>query len=426
MTTLTDRFCASAPAGEHYDDLTPGLYLLVRASTSKKKPGRLRKSWVFRPTVDGARRRIGLGRYPMIGLARARQKAMKAAQSIDEGDDPTRAGRARKQASLSLQTLTFGRARDQYLNDVAVPFKNPKDTRIRDRALKVHCAEFNDRPVTEITPREVATLLKALAPETALKTKSALNQVFSFAAVELTQRNIIMRNPVAADLLRAVGYVKPRSSARGHQPAADYREMPAIMSALIEIGTVAAHCAAFIALTASRSQPVRNARFDQIDADRNWRCPAESMKDSNHRSGAFVVPLSPAAFEIVEAMRDLNMRRANPSPFIFAGDNGDAVSETALTVLIRLLRRKGGWTDPDSGRPISVHGFRSSFRTFVETTRRQDSVIAELVMGHRAHAAVEVRYIRGDGLLDERRRLLFAWCDHCSGKSGDVIAIRRA
>jgi integrase len=88
------------------------------------------------------------------------------------------------------------------------------------------------------------------------------------------------------------------------------------------------------------------------------------------------------------------------------------------------LRRKSGWRDPHSERPIVIHGFRASFRTWVETTRRHDKDFAEISLGHKVNGEVASRYIR-TGLIDERRELLDDWARHCAGQSAEVIPLRR-
>jgi hypothetical protein len=104
MPTLTDKFARSAPAGEHTDQVSRGLILLVRPSTSKAKPCELRRSWVLRVARDGKRKRIGLGRFPAVSLAAAREKATEASRQLDKGQDPTRKGRARLKAQIDAQT----------------------------------------------------------------------------------------------------------------------------------------------------------------------------------------------------------------------------------------------------------------------------------------------------------------------------------
>jgi integrase len=206
----------------------------------------------------------------------------------------------------------------------------------------VLCCALNDRPVEEISTREIAVILRPLAAETCRKTLASVRAVFDLAMVEMEQRGVSMRNPASPDLMKAVGYIRPSRASQNHFPALDHREAPAFMAMLAEIPTSAARCLQFIVLTASRSGAARLARFDQIDLKaRVWRCPADQMKDSNHRSGIFLVPLSLAAIAAVEGMREMNARRANPSPFVFAADGDGPISEDKLTTLARILRRKG-------------------------------------------------------------------------------------
>lgn len=47
-----------------------------------------RKSWVLRITVDGCRRDMGVGRYPSVSLARAREKTTEHRDATPKGRDP--------------------------------------------------------------------------------------------------------------------------------------------------------------------------------------------------------------------------------------------------------------------------------------------------------------------------------------------------
>lgn len=83
------------------------------------------------------------------------------------------------------------------------------------------------------------------------------------------------------------------------------------------------------------------------------------------------------------------------------------------------------WLDPDRDRPICVHGFRSTLRTWAEEHgyRRE---AAEQSLGHSVASKVEARYRRTD-ILDERRRLLDAWSSFCTAgpEGAKVIQIRK-
>jgi integrase len=312
---------------------------------------------------------------------------------------------------MEASALTFGRAVDRYLSEVAQPFKSARNDQSRERALRVICATLHPRPVERITPLDIAAILRSLRPGTAKKTQSALRALFSFAMLEMAHRGVHFLNPASADLLKAVGYGARRAHAR--YPALDFRLIPEFLHALDAIDTPTARCLRFIVLTASRSRAARLMRFDQVDFDaRIWRCPAEQMKDSVHRSEAFVVPLSDAALEVIG--------KPGSSPFVFSARDGGPINDMALITLTRALRREhGDWRDPASGKPFVIHGLRSSFRGWAQF-HRLDREVAELALGHRVYGQVERAYARGD-LLDSRRELMDAWAAFATGESSAKV-----
>ena len=74
-TRLTAKGAARAGPGKHCDG--EGLYLVVDRSGARR--------WVLRVAVAGRRREIGLGPFPMIGLARARDRAGAARRRLGRG-----------------------------------------------------------------------------------------------------------------------------------------------------------------------------------------------------------------------------------------------------------------------------------------------------------------------------------------------------
>jgi integrase len=277
--------------------------------------------------------------------------------------------------------------------------------------------------IENVGTREIAALLKSLAPGTADRTRSALNGVFAFAAVAMERRGLLMRNPVSSDLLKAAGYTKRVS--HGRQPALSYLALPGLLSEIAKIQTPSARCLEFIVATASRSGAARLSKFSDIDPEaRVWRVPRSDLKDGRYRSDAFLVPLNAMAAAAVEAMRNDNRKRANPSQYVFAEADGEPINDMKLITLARVLRRTGDWLDPDSGRPFTVHGLRASFRTWTFATR-QDREVSELALGHKFHGAVERRYLR-DELLDERRILMDRWDRHCRGDSAEATPLKYA
>jgi integrase len=74
---------------------------------------------------------------------------------------------------------------------------------------------------------------------------------------------------------------------------------------------------------------------------------------------------------------------------------------------------------------VTVHGFRSTFRDWVEERTAFAGSVAEAALAHVVGDKVEAAYRRGD-LFEKRRRLMEAWDGYCSGyaQTGEVVPMR--
>src|SRR5215813_12239926 len=70
------------------------------------------KSWLFRYTLSGRTREMGLGPWPLVSLSEARDKATGHRRLLVEGIDPIAARDAKKPTG---DPVTFGAAANQYL-----------------------------------------------------------------------------------------------------------------------------------------------------------------------------------------------------------------------------------------------------------------------------------------------------------------------
>lgn len=71
----------------------------------------------------------------------------------------------------------------------------------------------------------------------------------------------------------------------------------------------------------------------------------------------------------------------------------------------------------EEGRP---HGFRSSFRTWVQDTDATAWDVSEMVLGHAIGNRVERSYARSD-LLERRALVMEAWARHVTGQSAASV-----
>jgi len=89
---------------------------------------------------------------------------------------------------------------------------------------------------------------------------------------------------------------------------------------------------------------------------------------------------------------------------------------------------KPRWRDPASGRAITAHGFRATFKTWAEEVATSPHAVIEHAMGHKVGGKVERAYTRTT-LLDMRRKLMDAWAAYCEPQeAGDanIVSLRRA
>jgi integrase len=75
----------------------------------------------------------------------------------------------------------------------------------------------------------------------------------------------------------------------------------------------------------------------------------------------------------------------------------------------------------EQGRP---HGFRTSFRTWVQDTDACAYDVAETILAHSIGGKVERSYARSD-LLDRRRVAMAAWSAHVTGEASNVVKVFR-
>ncbi len=284
-----------------------------------------------------------------------------------------------------------------------------------------------DRPVHEITTGEVAAVLAPIwrsKPEVARKAYPAIRRVFDRARVILRDDHgiTVNRNPADWSDLKAYGFETPRQLSRGRHPSLPYAQLADFIADLRTKDAVSAKALEFLILTNVRTDAVLKARWDQFDPDAAvWTVPLSSLKDREHRTEPFRVPLSSRAAEIVR-----EMEKGRRSDFLFPSFGGPRpLSNMAmLTLLKRMNLGARKWADKD-GRSITAHGFRASFRTWAEEVATFPHAVIEQAMGHQVGGKVERAYRRTD-LLEKRRELLDSWANFCErGASDNVVSFRR-
>jgi integrase len=365
------------PTGKHEDGR--GLRLVKRAGDRGK--------WVLRYSLHGRRREMGLGPWPEVKLAEARELAADARELVRKGLDPVaERARRRREAERSLHLLrdvatdAFEARKAELKGDgVAGRWFSPLEVHVLPKLGRVPVGELEQTAI-----RDVLAPIWHAKPEAARKAANRLGIVLRHAAalgfaVDLQ----------AVDKAKALLGAQRRET--GRIEAMDWREVPAFYATLGDGATALA--LRLLILTAVRSAPVRLATPDQFDlAAGVWTIPGEAMKGRKGRTADFRVPLPREAVGVVRAA----LRREGR--VVFPGLRGGPMSDMTMSKMMR-----------DRGLAARPHGFRSSFRTWCEETGRPWE-LAEVALGHVVGGKVERAYQRSD-LLERRRELMDAWAD---------------
>lgn len=381
-----------------------GLYLQI-----SPKGGR---SWILRTTVGKARRDIGLGGFPTVTLAQARDKAREARDKIERGVDPVAERQAAKAALVAAagRGLTFEKAMDSYLSAKLDAFKNVKHRQQWQNTLTQYALPvLGKMMVQDIDVRDVLRVLQPLwniKTETASRLRGRIESVLSWATVAGHRGG---DNPARwAGNLKELLPAPSKVAKEGNQPALTLEDAPRWFAALKVRAGMGARALEFLAMTAARSQEVRGATWDEINLDQAvWIVPAARMKmGREHR-----VPLSAEAVSLLKALP-----RMKDSPLIFPAARGGQLSDMTVSAVMRrmsdaeIAEGGTGFIDRVSKRSAVPHGLRSTFRDWVAERTNFPSEIAEVALAHRISNAVEASYRRGD-MIEKRRRMMSDWVE---------------
>jgi len=398
MARLANKLTAKAAAaltkpGMHADGA--GLYLSI--------DGAGRRRWVFLAISKGKRREMGLGGYPAVSLAGARDAAAKAREQVKAGVDPIKARIEASKASAGKPT--FGQCADALIAAKESEWRSARHRAQWGTTLRELAAPLRDFPVDEVDTAAVLAVLQPLwqtIPETSARLRGRIEAVLDAArAADHTPADRL--NPARwkghLDKLLA----KRKKMDRGHHEAMPFDDVPAFFARLREREVMAALALEFTILTAARSGEVLGARWAEVDFDKAvWTIPRSRMKaGKEHR-----VPLSGRALAIVKRLSE-----ARRGDFIFAGQRaGKPLSPMSLANCLHRMEVGAA----------TVHGFRSSFRDWVGEVTSFPREVVEAALAHAIGSAVEAAYRRGDA-LEKRRAMMEAWAGFCEPRNGSNV-----
>jgi integrase len=413
VNALTPLTVKNAKPGRYADG--GGLYLLVKPTGAR--------SWLYRATIAGKVRDIGLGAAGPGGVSLAdardlaRDKAREAAAGvIPVSDRRKRASEAKAAAQAEkIARSTFRQVAEAHISLHEDSWRNEKHRAQWTATLTAYAyPHFGDIPVADVGTEHVLAALQPIwkdKPETAARVRGRIENILDAAKAQGLRSG---ENP--ARWRGHLDHILPKRTrlSRGHHAALPYADLPAFMASLADREAIAARALEFTILTAARSGETLGATWAEIDLDAAlWTIPAIRMKaGKEHR-----VPLSPAALVILHTIKPLHTRPDDMTVPVFPGQRGGPLSVMAMTMILRRMKRED----------ITVHGFRSAFRDWAAESTSFAHEVCEMALAHVIGNKAEAAYRRGD-LFDKRRKLMEAWASYCTtapAAGAKVTPIRR-
>jgi integrase len=354
--------------------------------------------WLLRVQHQGKRQDIGLGSAKIVSLAEARAMAAGARVAIrHDGRDVVAEKREAKAAAVTFRQAAL-EMHESHKNQWA----NEKHANQWLTTLETYAfPALGAKPVGEIKAADIIPAIIDVwiaKPETGRRVRQRICAVLDFAHA----RGWRVTEAPSRSLVAGKGL--PKQPTGKHHPALHYGDVPEFLTHLRASGGVwGRHALEFSILTAARSQEVRLATWDEFDLENAlWTVPAGHMKMRREHK----VPLSPEATAVLKSAAAV---RLADTDLVFPGARGGTMSDATLLAVLRRMKE-----------PTTVHGFRSSFRTWVAEETHFPGEVAEAALAHQNPNEVERSYQRGN-LLDKRRKLMDAWGAYCASGATKVI-----
>ncbi|WP_375683526.1 tyrosine-type recombinase/integrase [Bartonella sp. AP3QHHD] len=385
MNRLNARSVATLGAGKYND----GAGLLLH----KRKDGGAQ--WLYRYTIHGRRREIGLGALRDVSLKQARELATGWRTVLREGRDPIKEREKQKREAISNL---------HYLKDIALDTFETRKAELKGDGkngkwftpLRLHILpKLGCLPVSEITQTEIRNTLSPIWHTKAVIARTALMRL-----------NLCLKHAAALGLdvdLQATEKARALLGKQRHKvinrPAMDWRDVPAFYQTLCQKTTMTQLALRLLILTGVRTNPLCHIHKDQVEGN-IWTIPAENMKGKRDATTEFRVSLSTEALEVLKQARLLSR-----NDFFFSARGRGPLAEKCMAQYMR-----------DNKLEACPHGFRSSLRNWLAEITDAPYEVAETILSHTVGGQVERAYRRTD-YLEQCRVYMDKWAAYVTGQT---------
>lgn len=355
-----------------------GLYLYV--------PVTGKKVWQLRYKLDGKEKVLTVGKYPLMSLQEARDKAWLAKKDVSLGVDPVKAKK------LSVKDNSFGSIYQEWYEHKKQVWSEVYSTELSRMFQDDILPLIGGMEINEIEPMQILEVIRRFedrgAMERANKARRRCGEVFRYAIV--TGRAKYNPAPDLADAMK--GYRKK------NYPFLPADQIPAFNKALVGFsGSIVSRIATqVLQYTVLRTKELRSMQWSNVDFETRTITIAEEVMKGRR---PHLVPMSDQVVSLLEMLRPVTQPI---SSFVFAGRNDKTkpISENAVLLVIRQIGYEG---------MASGHGFRHQFSTIMNEHEWPADAI-EKQLAHANSGSIRGIYNHAQ-YMDKRREMMQWWAD---------------
>ncbi|EJE7028468.1 tyrosine-type recombinase/integrase [Escherichia coli] len=355
-----------------------GLYLYV--------PVTGKKVWQLRYKLDGKEKVLTVGKYPLMSLQEARDKAWLAKKDVAAGVDPVKAKK------LSVKDNSFGSIYQEWYEHKKQVWSEVYSTELSRMFQDDILPLIGGMDINEIEPMQILEVIRRFedrgAMERANKARRRCGEVFRYAIV--TGRAKYNPAPDLADAMK--GYRKK------NYPFLPAEQIPAFNKALSGFsGSIVSRIATqVLQYTVLRTKELRSMQWANVDFETRTITIAEEVMKGRR---PHLVPMSDQVVSLLEMLRPITQPI---SKFVFAGRNDKTkpISENAVLLVIRQIGYEG---------LASGHGFRHQFSTIMNEHEWPADAI-EKQLAHANSGSIRGIYNHAQ-YMDKRREMMQWWAD---------------
>ncbi|MEW7314468.1 integrase arm-type DNA-binding domain-containing protein [Buttiauxella gaviniae] len=375
-----------------------GLYLLVNPGGSRL--------WYLKYRVNGKESRLGLGAYPDVSLAYARQQRDGIRKLLTQNINPSQQRIAEKAA----------RSPEKTFKHVALSWHKSNRTWSENHASRL-LASMNNHifpvighlPVAELKPRHFIDLLKGIEQKGLLEVAARTRQHMYNIMRHAVHQGMIESNP-ASNLEGTIA-----APVKRHYPALPLERLPELLSRIdgYHQGRELTRLAVSLTLHVFiRSSELRFARWTEISfRNKIWTIPATrepipgvrySDRGTKMRT-PHIVPLSHQTIDILKQIREISGDQELLFPSI--RNSSRPMSENTVNKALRLM-------EYNTKEDVCGHGFRAMACSALVESGLWSLDAVERQMSHQERNSVRAAYIHKAEHLEARKAMMQWWSDY--------------